>query len=604
MNFKSFFRIAFIALTLNPHSVFAEASTAIAGHLPLKHLAKATDLGESNLVSKLELAVSLAPRDPAALAQFLTQIYDPTDPLYHHFITPAEFTERFAPTQTEIDEVTNYLASLGFEIVNQHANRMIVDVRAPQSRVQNAFKIQFRDYLSKDGRIAHSPTSNPMVPDSIGAKVNAIVGLHDFTYRLHHSRPGVVSPHASGGISSYMTPSRINSVYNVSATGQDGTGESIALFELDGYTTTDITAYASYFSLPNPNLQNVLVDGATGTASTGAKSGAGEVTLDIELALAIAPKSKIMVYEGPLQGSIPNLSPDKEILDIYAKIANDNFAKTVSTSWGATESESDSATLTAENTIFAQMAAQGQSFFAAAGDSGAYDDSPNGGNTVLAVDDPASQPYATGVGGTTLTWNGAAYGSESSWKSVAASGTFGSSTYRSSEGGGGGISNQWSQPSYQTGFGNATNKGSSTNRMVPDVSLDADPASGYPIYYAGGWQLFGGTSCAAPMWAAFTALVNERRVAGASARVGFINPTLYALAGSAAYATSFHDIADGSTNLFYPAKVGYDLTTGLGSFNGAGLFSALTASAGAIPTPTPSLVIPGVPSHLIAEVIQ
>jgi kumamolisin len=113
-------------------------------------------------------------------------------------------------------------------------------------------------------------------------------------------------------------------------------------------------------------------------------------------------------------------------------------------------------------------------------------------------------------------------------------------------------------------------------RNIPDVSLNADPNTGYAIYYQGSWQGYGGTSAAAPLWAAFTALVNQQRLTNGMTLLGFPNPSLYAIGAGNNYLYDFHDIADGSTNLLYPAVTGYDNATGLGSFSGGNLFNDLT----------------------------
>jgi len=298
----------------------------------------------------------------------------------------------------------------------------------------------------------------------------------------------------------------------------------------------------------------VLVDGYSGASG----SGAAEVTLDIELQAALATgASKILVYEGP--------NTTAGVIDTYNKIATDNIAKEISTSWGEAEQYETSTTRTAEQTAFKQMAAQGQTIYAAAGDSGAYDYR----RTKPAVDDPASQPYMCGVGGTSLTTNGAggSYKSETTWNGGSIS----------AGAGGGGISSVWPIPSYQSGVVSAASKGSTTYRNVPDVSLDADPNTGYAVYYNGGWTIYGGTSCAAPLWAAFTALVNQQRASAGKAPLGQANPAIYATAKSSAYSLDFHDIADGSTNLYYPAVKGYDDATGWGSFQGSALLGALAA---------------------------
>ena len=295
------------------------------------------------------------------------------------------------------------------------------------------------------------------------------------------------------------------------------------------------------------------------------------MTLDIELQMALASgASKIVVYEGPNSGT--------GVIDTYNRIATDNLAKQISTSWGLDEASNSGAMLSAENAIFQQMAAQGQTIFAASGDSGAYD---NGSS--LSVDDPASQPYMVGVGGTRLSTNGAggSYARETTWNS-------------GGNGGGGGISSVWPIPSWQLGVISPNSQASTAMRNVPDVSLDADPNTGYAIAFGGGWYLYGGTSCAAPLWSAFAALVNQQRAAVGLGWLGFLNAQLYPLAQGTSYSSLLHDIADGSTNRFYPAVAGYDCATGLGSFQGANLLAAL--AGGSVPTPS----VPTIPTGLVA----
>ena len=161
------------------------------------------------------------------------------------------------------------------------------------------------------------------------------------------------------------------------------------------------------------------------------------------------------------------------------------------------------------------------------------------------MDDPASQPYVCGVGGTTLTVNGAggAYVSETTWNSGSVQ----------NGAGGGGVSSIWPIPSWQQAAVAASGQGSTARRNVPDVSLDANPNTGYSIYEGGAWAVYGGTSCAAPLWSGFAALVNQQRAANGLAPLGQANPALYPILAGARYKTDFHDVADGSTNLYYPA---------------------------------------------------
>ncbi len=436
---------------------------------------------------------------------------------------------------------------------------------APAAQVEKAFGLHLLVYQSQaDGRYFYAPDAEPQVPSALASLVTGVIGLSSASQWQPHFIQGtpLVSPdldpyaaplQTGSGPGGALAPSDIKAAYNLSGVSQNGAGQTLGLFELDTYTASDIAAYESAFGLPAVPLQVVSVDG--GVAAPG--SGAAEVTLDIELMTALAPSaSKILVYEGP--------NTDQGVVDTYSKIASDNLAKEVSTSWGEAETEAPASVRSSENTAFQQMAAQGQSIFAASGDHGAYD--TGNSSDGLTVDDPSSQPYMVGVGGTSLTTNGAggSYNSETTWDNNIGAG-------------GGGISTVWTIPSYQSGLvGSAASKGSTTHRNVPDVSLDADPYTGYDIYYGGGWTIYGGTSCAAPLWAAFTALVNQNRLAAGSGLLGFANPPIYSLASSASYANDFHDIADGSTNYYYPAVAGYDDATGWGTFNGASLLADLS----------------------------
>jgi len=576
--------LAIIALLLGAsQSAWAGGLSSLPGHVPSQRIARSVHIGRKSSTDKMQLAVTLSLKDPAGLADFVKRVYDPADPSFHQFLTPEQFADKFAPSQKDFDDVSQYLTAQGLNVVQSHANRLVIDVTGSVAAVESAFQIEMHNYIAADGRIVHAPTSDPLVSDSVAPQLNGILGLNSFAHWKKHSKRALTPEMTFGQVSGYMTPAKIQSAYGLSSITMTGTGETLALFELDGYTPSDITTYASNFSFTAPTLDNVMVDGATGTPG----DGADEVTLDIELAMAVAPGvTKIMVYEGPPTAS------EAQVIDLYSKIANDNLAKEVSSSWGAAENEVGTNVLNSENSVFLQLASQGQTVFAAAGDSGAYDDSVDDLNSTLEVDDPGSQPYVTSVGGTTLTLtNGTIYKSETSWKTSPASGTFGQSSYNPDEGGGGGISIHWPLPTWQAGLSTAANRGSTTMRMVPDVSLDADPDTGYAIYVGGTWNVFGGTSCAAPIWAGFSALVNQARVANGLTRVGFINPILYQAAQGAFYSADYHDIKDQSTNLFYPAQTGYDLTTGWGSFNGGGLFSSLTMNPPAPPTDLTAVVI-------------
>ena len=582
--------LAFLGLTAlsAPALVSAAPSPgflALPGHIPAA-VASAQPLAAVSPAQPVALALALPLHHQAELQDLLRGLSDPSDPRFGQFLTPEQFAARYSPTPEEYNRVIAYAQAMGLTVTATHANRTLLEVTAPAEQINRAFGLRLLTYRSQlNGRTFFAPDAEPQVPVALNGLVSGIVGLSNASLRTPHLREKTWSlitpaldPYAAGhetgsGPGGGLTPSDIKTAYNLSSVSQNGAGQTLALFELDGYTASDITAYETQFGLPKVPLQNVLLGGYSGAAG----SGAAEVTLDIELMTALAPgASKILVYEAP--------NSDAGVVAAYNQIATDNTAKEVSTSWGEAENSASASVRSSENTAFQQMAAQGQSIYAAAGDSGADD---NG--STLSVDDPASQPYMVGVGGTSLTTNGAggAYKSEKTWNNGSAA----------NGAGGGGISTIWTIPSYQTALaGSAASKGSTTHRNVPDVSLDADPNTGYAVYFQGAWTIYGGTSCAAPLWAGFTALVNQKRVAAGSSTLGFANTSLYNLAATSAYANDFHDIADGSTNLFYPAVAGYDDATGLGTFNGANLLADLS---GGTSTP-PTVTVPAAPTNLTA----
>jgi kumamolisin len=554
------------------------------GNLPLLSLNDAQSLGPLAPNEPIQLALTLPLRDPQGLQALLTRLYDPNDELYGQFLTSTEFTQRFGPTPQDYQAVAAYAKSQGLTVTTTHPNRLVLDVAGPTRAVETAFGVHLNRYRSvRDGRVFRAPDREPSLPISLANRIQGVIGLDNAELAGTHSQ----KPRPAGGLlDSYfslvpgstgsgmggtgggsgpggdLAPSDIRAAYDVPTTPLNGSGQTLALFEADGYTPSDITFYENYFGLNHVPLQNVLIDGYSGASGINAF----EVTLDIQMMVALAPgASKILVYECP--GNSTGL------VDTYNRIATDNLAKSISTSWyypsGGSELNAPASMRNSENSSFMQMAAQGQSIFAISGDFGAY---ANGSS--LSVEDPASQPYVTAVGGTTLTTNGAGGGwqSETTWNdSIGA--------------GGGGISLVWGIPSYQsaTGIITAASLGSTTMRNVPDVSLNAE---GYATYFtdifnskAATWYSGYGTSYATPLWAAFSALVNQQRVGLGKSTLGFANPMLYTVGTGFNYNRDFHDIADGSTNKYYPAVKGYDLATGWGTYNGMNLLADLAGIA-------------------------
>jgi kumamolisin len=552
-----------VMITINTHAASDmtsdPSSVRLSGHIPSQMLTEAVFLKSLDPNSSIPITFVLPLRDPKALDELIKQIYDPTDlQHYGNYLTSEEFTKRFAPTQEDYDTVIAYAKQLGLDIIGTHPNRTLLNVKGTAQSMQEAFKLNLQLYQHANGRQFHAPDKDPEVPMAIANIINGIVGLDNAAvwHALNQRKEAIGASNSSAfpsGPLGGFAPKDIAIAYNLSGVPVSGSGQTIALFELSAYQASDILAYTNYFGLPAPKLNTILVDGGSGSSID------AEVTLDIQLALALAPQSQIYVYEGPNSG--------QGVLDTYNRIATDNIAKQVSSSWGLGENYVSSQSLQAENAIFQQMAAQGQSIFCAAGDSGAYEDYPN---MTLVVLDPAAQPYMVAVGGTSLTVNAStgAYVSETVWNNGLGKGA-----------GGGGVSNVWPIPSWQTNISTAFSK---TNRNVPDISLNANPNTGYAVFYNGQWTIYGGTSCAAPLWAAFTALVNEQRQSAQMPTLGFANPTLYSIA-SVSEATDYHDITSGN-NLYYQAGPGYDNATGWGTFNGGNLFASLTQTSPDVPS--------------------
>jgi subtilase family serine protease len=550
-------------------------------------LLQATDPGQT-----LNISVGLRPNASSDLASLLQAIYTPGSAHYHHYLTPADYRQLFAPTSDQVQQVVSFLQSQGLTVQNIASNHLLIDATGTVAVAQQAFHVQINTY-QYGNRIFYANTQAPSVPVALQALISSIGGLDNSA----HYQPLVQSASTTSqqvlrprAAPSGYGPSELATAYDstpLASAGLQGQQQTVAIFELDGYRTADVQQYFQNYNLGTPTINNVRVDGYNGSAGQGAI----EVELDIEVVGALAPQANQLIYEGP--------NTTQGLNDTYNRIVTDNQAQVVSTSWGLCEASTGPAELITLDTIFQEAAAQGIAIYAAAGDAGAYDC----GNSVLAVDSPADDPYVTGVGGTNLQLGANnSYGSESVWSDSANTGRG-----PMGAGGGGGISDTFVLPSWQNGAGVINNYSSGQPcgapssqycREVPDISADADPNSGYAVYCTvtnagcppGGWLVVGGTSAAAPFWAGSSALINQYLQSQNLARFGSANPALYAIYNTQQAAPAFHDVSSGN-NLYYPATTGYDLASGLGSPDVNNLAQDLAASAGGgnnAPTPTPT----------------
>ncbi len=538
----------------------------------------------------INLAVGLSLRNQAGLTSYLQQVSNPGSPLYHHYLNAATFAALYAPLPSSEAAVIDYLRSQGLTITATYANHLLVDARGSVAQAEQAFQVQINNYQAKNGQIFYANDSAPSLPVSLAPMVASVAGLDSLVqYRRTPLANGQFKPVLSSSKSSSITcpqpgaatvptsytPSQIATAYDFAqlyGQGTLGQGQSVGLLELDGFSSNDIALYASCFGGNSTAIQTIPIDGYNKAAG----ANAAEVELDMEMVLGLAPRlATLRVYEA----SINSLAAYN---DAWARIVSDG-TPVVSTSWVFCEQGAGVANeIQQENIFFQAAAAQGQTILAASGDLGATGcyDPKTGANTNPAVDDPASQPYVTGVGGTSLRINpDNTYQSEQVWNDRAIKD--GAS--------GGGVSQVWSMPSWQQGPG-VYNAYSTGNREVPDVSINADPQTGYDVYCSvggcagGGWRVLGGTSAAAPVWAAMVALANEAALKANGYNLGFLNPSLYDISHGVAgtsYASSFHDIVPvqgalnnndyvGSSGT-YPDTSSYDLATGLGSFSALSL---------------------------------
>jgi hypothetical protein len=583
---KLFFYCAFVVLL---SASFANAQQTgykkLHGHVP-SVVARLHPQGELPGTNLLSVAIGLPLHNQEALTNLLRQIYDPAGPNYRQYLTPEQFTERFGPTPQEYQAVMDFAKSNHLKVTSTNPNRTVVGVEGAAADFERAFQVKLRAYQHPtENRQFLAPDTEPSVPADLpilDVTLSNFIVPHPSNKRVVPSKQNGspfnvgTGPSGLGYMGSDFRKAFAPGVTNA------GTGQSVALVEFDGYYASDVTSYENYAHISTSiAITNVLLNGFNGVpdnSTPGVSDDGEEVTLDIDMVIAMAPGiAKVWVYEEAFPSGNVSAIPLGEVNSELSQIAADNHAKQISCSWLL------SINSTTENT-FLQYAAQGQTFFTASGDFG--------GN-VGDVTAPSDEPFVTSVGGTTLTTSGAGgpWASEIGWVSgnISVSGgttndTIGSST--------GGYSTAYEMPWWQQGINMANNMGLQTMRNFPDVAMPADNI--FAVTDSGQLGSFSGTSAATPLWAGFNALVNQQAVANGQPVVGFLNPALYAIAQSSSYKTDFHDITVGNNTNGFPALgipgcvkeffagTGFDLCTGLGTPTGSNLINSLLASPDAL----------------------
>jgi subtilase family serine protease len=566
-----------VALALPLTSVPANASGArvvVAGLAPVP-----TRDTVVNKVITTSFDLALTQRHAAALSAYIASLSNTGSANYHRYLTPAQYAQRYGESTASVAALRSYFAGYGLRVGTLSAGHDILRVTGSTTDIARAFDAPLETVRLSDGALDAHFTSSASLPHALASDVTAVAGL-DTTAPLStnldvsHAVGSVATSCPAAGSSTGTTPNSVGgytvqqqaSVYGFSAEwskGDTGVGQTIGVYELATYDASDAATYFSCYGL-SPTITSVNIDGGP-TSSDNADNAPDEATLDVEESAALAPGAKLEVYQGTNNSSGPT--------DIYTQMASDDTATIVTTSWGICEAQTDGAAQ-AEQTIFQEMAAQGQTVVAAAGDDGSSDcEDTTSPSSALAVDDPASQPYVTGVGGLTLSNIDPL--SESVWNDDCTQSNCGA--------GGGGESSLWSRPSWQVASG--INAATDTMRMVPDLSVMGDPSTGFIQYYtgagtgfchhscSGGWGAIGGTSIGAPLVSALIA-VAAQACNPPGGRLGFVNPSLYSMAS-----TGYVDVTAGNNDLYnvggYSAGVGYDMASGLGSPDGAAFLAGL-----------------------------
>ena len=525
------------------------------GHVPAV-VSQLSALGRVNATNHLHLSIGLPLRNQESLTSLLQQVADPASPNFRHYLTPEQFTAQFGPTEQDYQTVLDFARTNGLTVTQTHGNRMVVGVEGKVSDVERSFHVALHNYQHPtESRQFFAPDTEPAVDNNL--PVLAVQGMNDYVrpHPLLHKMPAsLINPAQGSGPGGGYMGSDFRTAY-VPGTTLNGAGQMVGLLQFDGYYASDIATYEGLAGLTNVPLINVLLDGFDG--APGANN--DEVCLDIETSISMAPALKaVVVFEAGPYGN-----PD----DILSSMVSSNQIEQFSASWGY---DIDATT----EQLYQQMAVQGQTYFNASGDGDAW----LGAIPYGSVEDP----NITIVGGTTLTMNGKAksYASEKVWNW----GNVGDYNWNPDgyAGSSGGISTDVVIPKWQAGINMTTNQGSTTMRNVPDVALTADNV--FVVSSGGSQGAFGGTSCASPLWAGFMALVNQQAALNSQSSIGFLAPSVYALAKTASYSAIFHDITAGGntwdqspTNFF--AVPGYDLCTGLGTPNGTNFINALAGGA-------------------------
>jgi uncharacterized protein (TIGR03437 family) len=543
-------------------------------------------------LSYATLTLSPSAAQQAELDQLLADQQNPASANYHRWITPEEYGQRFGASEADLNTISTWLQSQGLKVEAVARGRAWIAFSGSAAQVEAAFQTEIHHYLV-NGELHFANAAAPSIPVALSGVLRGVRGLHDFRLKPSNRLRALPEYTTARGVH-YIVPDDFATIYDVKplyAAGINGSGQKLVIAGQTEINMSDIEQFRSMYGLPANNPQPLLVPGSQNPGIS--SNDLPEADLDLELSGAVARNASIIyVY-----------ASDVTQAEQYA--IDQNLAPVMSVSYGACEQETLSSDLQTFRSWAQQGNAQGMTWFAASGDSGAADcdDEANPG---LAVDTPASIPEVTGLGGTEFVEGSGQYWSSTNSSTQASALSYipettwnDSAISESPDAGGGGASVVFGKPSWQTGPGVPGDNA----RDVPDLSLSASNAHDvYYVYTGGSLQGYGGTSVAAPSFAGIATLLNEYLVSNGAqtgAGLGNLNPSLYALAQTNPGA--FHDVTTGnnivtvpcahrrttctSTPVGYSAGVGYDQATGLGSVDAYKLVTGWNSKVSTAPSP-------------------
>ncbi len=513
-------------------------------------LQQAERLGPHAASDTIRLTVSLKLRNVQGLKTFLQRVQNPRYSEYHHFLTPAEFTARYGPTQQQVDAVVAFLKKNRVKVLDVSPNRLLIHTKATTEAYEHALELRIDDY-KLDGRSFFSSEDRPKLPASMASYVQGILGLDNAVRMrpMHRLKPLALkgaTPNVSAApppSAFYFNPFQIAKAYDwpVITDASNGAAVTIAIVTADSsssfnmqFVPSDYQGFWSAFGLPAHDVDIIQVPFDQGNSD-----GISETLLDMEWAGAMAPGAKLDVYIA----TDPSFST---FTDTYNRFVTDNTAQVMTTSWGApeycTKDQYCNPNIETDDAIFMQAAAQGISMFAAAGDAGSSECRPAlcppGDNN---ADYPSSSPWITAANGTQLKTDVAGnYVSETAWSHT-----------------GGAVSKVFNEPSWQTGAGVPENGW----RNNSDLAMNAGCNPPYLLLNQGQWGGACGTSAVAPQLAGLFAVAVSQN---GGERLGQSNSLIYGDVNTGHYDSDFRDVTTGSNGAF-DAGSDWDHPTGWGS---------------------------------------